>query len=175
MCSWLASTTVKLNKRERTVITCAGIIPDIDGFGLIVDFVAKNFGYTTHYWFQFHHQLHTLPFCLLISGISAYVAKTKKLMVAVMACFVFHLHLFCDLIGARGPDGYQWPMPYFSPFSDDIQLKWSNQWELNAWPNILIGIGLMVTVILVARKKQISPFEIVSPQMNNAFLKMVKN
>jgi len=28
------------------------------------------------------------------------------------------------MLGSRGPDGYQWPIPYLSPFSSAVQLSW---------------------------------------------------
>jgi hypothetical protein len=45
-----------------------------------------------------------------------------------------------DLVGSRGPAGYQWPIPYLLPFSNSWHWTWKGQWALNAWPNILITI-----------------------------------
>lgn len=46
----------------------------------------------------------------------------------MMAFGNFHVHLFEDVIGARGPEGYQWPIPYLSPFPHAADITWSHQW-----------------------------------------------
>ena len=56
-----------------------------------------------------------------------------------------HLHILCDVIGSKGPDGYHWPIFYFYPLDSEIALSWQYQWELNAWPNMLI---MLVAFIL---------------------------
>jgi inner membrane protein len=83
---------------------------------------------------------------------------------------VFHLHLHGDLVGSRGPDDYQWPIPYLYPFSDRWKLIWAGQWELNAWPNILITALLLAATIYIARKKGCSPIEMVSKRADAAFV-----
>ena len=57
---------------------------------------------------------------------------THPWLTALLVFISFHLHLLCDLIGARGPDGDQWPIPYLKPFSNSVQLAWHGQWALNA-------------------------------------------
>jgi hypothetical protein len=100
------------------------------------------------------------------------LAKVEKVKVAATMFAILHLHLVCDLIDSRGPDGYQWPIPYLLPFSNELELTWQHQWELNAWPNILIGIILVRSMIIIARVKGRSPFEIVSKKMDSVFIKM---
>ncbi len=87
------------------------------------------------WWSEYHHVLaHNLGFGLLVTIVSFLLAK-QKAKAATLAAISFHLHLLADLVGARGPDGYQWPLPYLLPFSDAWQWTWTGQWELNAWPN----------------------------------------
>lgn len=171
--SWLSSNLIKGNVRERTIITLSGIAPDIDGLGLIIDPVMKLLSHTTNYWGQFHHSLHTLVFALVVTAASFFIAKVNKFKVACLSLAVFHLHLLCDIIGSRGPDGYQWPIPYLAPFSDKINITWQYQWELNAWPNILIGIALLAVSALIAKVHGRSPFEIVSEKANDAFVQLM--
>ena len=87
-----------------------------------------------------------------------------------MAFISFHLHLLGDVIGARGPDGYQWPIPYWWPFSDRWQWSWDGQWALNAWQNFAITIPLLIFAIWLAWKAGRSPLEIVSERANAAFV-----
>ena len=156
------------------LIALSGIAPDLDGVGLLIDPVARQFGQFTNYWGLLHHQLHNIGFCVLLTIVGFVMAKVEKLKVAVFVFAIFHLYLLCDLIGSRGPDGYQWPIPYLLPFTNKVQLTWQHQWELNAWPNILIGVVLVGIMIVIARVKERSPFEMVSKKVDTTFINIVK-
>jgi hypothetical protein len=93
---------------------------------------------------------------------------------AILVFISFHLHLLCDLIGARGPDGDQWPIPYLKPFSNSIQLTWHGQWVLNAWQNFVITGVLLAATLWIARKYGSSPVELVSSTVNKAFVKALR-
>jgi hypothetical protein len=60
----------------------------------------------------------------------------------LLALLSFHIHLLEDVLGSRGPEGYQWPILYLAPFYSSLQLVWRGQRGLNAWPNILLAILL---------------------------------
>jgi hypothetical protein len=85
---------------------------------------------------------------------------------ALLVFISFHLHLLCDLIGARGPDGDQWPIPYLKPFSNSLQLAWHGQWALNAWQNFAVTGLLLVATFWIAVKYGSSPLELVSQRGN---------
>jgi hypothetical protein len=85
---------------------------------------------------------------------------------AFLVFISFHLHLLCDLIGARGPDGDQWPIPYLKPFSNAMQLTWHGQWALNAWQNFVITGVLLAATLWIARRDGSSPVELVSERGN---------
>ncbi len=84
---------------------------------------------------------------------------------ALLVFISFHLHLLCDLIGARGPDGDQWPIPYLKPFSNAIQLTWHGQWALNAWQNFVITGFLLLATFWIAWRYGSSPVELVSEEV----------
>ena len=86
----------------------------------------------------------------------------------------FHLHLMCDLIGARGPDGDQWPIPYLKPFSNAVQLAWHGQWALNAWQNFAITGVFLLATFWIAWKYGSSPVELVSERGNVRFARTVQ-
>ncbi len=155
-------------------MSVSGMSPDIDGLGLIIDFSGNITGITTDYWSQFHHELHTLPFALFIAVISAYCARGRKLLIGCSSFLMFHLHLLCDIVGSKGPDGYQWPIPYLSPLYTEINLSVPWQWELNAWQNIVIAIIFFVITYKLIKIKGESPLELVSKRMNRALVKIVK-
>ncbi len=150
------------SRRDRALVTLAGISPDADGFGFFVEALTKGTRYELLWFSDYHHVLgHNIGFCLLVTGV-AFAAAKRRVRTAALALAVFHLHLFCDIVGARGPDGHQWPIPYLSPFSDAWQLTWSRQWALDAWPNFLVtGLALLATFYL-AWRRGFSPLEIVS-------------
>ena len=89
---------------------------------------------------------------------------------AVLAFVVFHLHLLADFVGSKGPDGYEWPIPYFYPFSREIELTWSGQWALNAWPNIVFTIALLAVTIYLAWRRGFSVLEVASSRADVGFV-----
>jgi inner membrane protein len=93
---------------------------------------------------------------------------------ALLVFISFHLHLLCDLIGARGPDGDQWPIPYLKPFSNSVQLVWHGQWALNAWQNFLITGLFLVATFWIAWKYKSSPVELVSEKGNSKFVQAIQ-
>lgn len=89
---------------------------------------------------------------------------------ALLVFLSFHLHLLCDLVGARGPDGDQWPIPYLKPFSNSLELTWHGQWALNAWQNFVVTGLLLAATLWIARKYGSSPVELMSERGNRAFV-----
>jgi len=105
--SWSVANTSRLNKRERLLVTVAGISPDIDGLGIIPDILTRNTDHHLQWWGQYHHQLgHNLGMGLTVALITFCLA-TRRGATAALALAAFHLHLLCDLLGAKGPDGDQ--------------------------------------------------------------------
>jgi inner membrane protein len=103
--SWVVANTADLNRRERACVTLAGVIPDADGLGIIAEVATRNSDHPLTWWSDYHHVLcHNIGFCLLVTLACFTVAK-KRWLTAALAFISFHLHLLCDLIGARGPDG----------------------------------------------------------------------
>ena len=169
---WVTSNCGQSSIRERVAITLAGIAPDIDGLGVVVDFLAHDEKLTL--WSKYHHVLaHNLAFACLFAGVCFLLAK-QRLKTALLALLSFHLHLFCDLAGSRGPDGYQWPVPYFFPFSKTWEITWQGQWQLNAWPNFLITFSALALTFYLAWKRGFSPLEMVSARANEELIKNLR-
>ena len=174
---WSVANATTLTPRERAVVAVAGVVPDVDGFGMITDLVTRNTAHPTEWWGEFHHVLaHNLGFGLGV-GIAAFCLSSRggrRWVAAGLALVSFHLHLFGDLIGARGPDGDQWPIPYLSPFVRDYELSWSVQWALNAWPNFAITGVLLVATFYLAWRRGFSPLEMVSARADRAFVQALR-
>jgi hypothetical protein len=125
---WATANAANLNRRERAMVTIAGVIPDADGFGLVAEIATRDSAHPLMWWSEYHHVLgHNIGFCLLVTA-AGYALATRRTLTTSLVFLSFHLHLLGDLVGARGPDGEQWPIPYLSPFSAAWQWTWSGQW-----------------------------------------------
>ena len=169
--SWLSSVKILKNRRERTLVSVAGVAPDLDGLGLIVDKVTG----TTNYFFQYHHYLgHSIFSAIVISTIASLLATSQRLQVWSISFFVVHLHLLCDVIGSKGPEGHQWPIYYLYPLNTSYGITWKYQWELNAWQNILILGLLLVGTAYYAKTKKITFLEVFSGRLNEEAFKIYR-
>ena len=160
-------------RKERAIIALAGVAPDLDGIGIVPEVLTAHSQHPLMWFSEYHHVLgHNIGFALLCAVIVYLLCRSWK--VTALAFLSFHLHLFCDLIGARGPDGYQWPLPYLSPFSDKLQLVWHGQWALNAWPNFAITFALLIVTFYLAWRRGFSPVEIASSKWDAEFVRTLR-
>ena len=167
---WAVANATPLSRKERVLITLASVVPDLDALGMLVDFITRRAAHPTYWYDAYHHVLgHNLAFALVVTALTLLVAE-RRTVTATLSFLSFHLHLVGDLLGSRGPDGYQWPIPYLAPFSDTWQLTWQGQWALNAWPNFLLTGSLLVLTFYLAWQRGHSPLEIVSQQADAAFV-----
>ena len=172
---WVVANSAELNRRERAAVTLSGIIPDIDGFGIVAEKLTQGADHPLLWWSKYHHVFtHNLGFCLLVTVVAFFIAQ-KKWLTAGLALLSFHLHLLGDIVGARGPDGYQWPISYLFPFSDTWEIAWKGQWEINAWPNFAITVIAMMISFLLAWKRGYSPLEMASASADRAFVKTLRD
>ncbi len=168
--SWAVANTAAIARRDRILVTLSGIIPDIDGAGIVAELLTENTATPLIWYSKFHHVLgHNLGFALVLAA-AVFLLSTRRWMTTFLALLAFHLHLLGDLVGSRGPDGYQWPIPYFLPFSADGKLIWQGQWELNAWPNILITLLMLGVVLYLSWKRGHSPLEMISLRADTALV-----
>jgi len=171
---WATASSAKLNRRERAVVTIAGIIPDLDGFGLVAEVATRNSAHPLMWWSEYHHVLgHNIGFCLLVMA-TGYTLATRRWLTAALVFVSFHLHLLGDLVGARGPDGEQWPVPYLSPFSTASQWTWAGQWPLNGWPNLVLTAALLAVTLWLAWRRGYSPLEILSRRADAALVNALR-
>jgi inner membrane protein len=171
---WVVANTANLNRRERAAVTVAGVAPDLDGLGVIAEIFTGGSDHSLPWFSDYHHVLgHNLGFGLLVVGASALVA-TRRWKTAGLALLTFHLHLLGDVVGARGPDGYQWPIPYLLPLSSAWQWTWGGQWALNAWPNLLLTVAALATTFVLAWRRGYSPLEMVSLSLDGVFIETLR-
>ncbi|KZN63480.1 hypothetical protein N473_16795 [Pseudoalteromonas luteoviolacea CPMOR-1] len=161
--SWTVSVAAFKSRRNRMLVSLSGIAPDLDGLGIVVDAITGK----TAWYSQYHHVLgHNLLAAFTISLLCAWIAKTNKACVWFASFFCFHLHIFCDVLGSKGPDGFQWPIQYAYPMMTDYNLVWSGQWALNAWQNQILTALLIVLSCYIGITKRICCLEVFSTRMN---------
>jgi len=171
---WTLANTLELSKRDRMLVTLAGVIPDLDGLGVLVDLATEGTAHATDLYGTYHHVLaHNLGFGLFLTLVTAFMAR-RRLTTTLLVAVSFHLHLLGDLVGSRGPDGYQWPIPYLRPFSDAWEWSWRHQWGLKAWPNVTITLLLLGLTLYWAWKRQRSPLELVSAKADAALARTLR-
>jgi len=172
---WAVANAAELDKRERAMVAVAGIAPDVDGLGIVAELLTKDSETPLLWWSEYHHVLgHNLGMCLLCAALAAGFAR-QRWKTALLVALSFHLHLLGDVIGARGPDGDQWPIPYLLPFSDAWNLAWEHQWALNAWPNLLITAVMIGLALYWSWKRGVSPLELISERANKAVVEAIRN
>jgi len=113
--SWLVSQPLA-SKRDRGLVTLAGLVPDIDGLSLLGGVDA----YATY-----HHLLTHGLVAAAVTALGCAALARDKLRTAGLALVSFHLHVVCDLAGS-GPG---WPVLYFWPMSRH-EWMWAWQWDL---------------------------------------------
>lgn len=170
---WVLACVTLNNRKDRTIVTLAAVAPDLDGLGAIPDLLTRHSAHPTDLFGQYHHSLHNLGFVLLVAAF-AWGLSQQRWRTAALALIALHLHLLEDLVGSRGPDAYQWPIPYLAPFSRALQLSWEGQWALNGWQNILITTALLMITLYVAWDCGYSPVEVFSARSDAKFIETVQ-
>jgi len=176
--SWLVASVVTDNPRDRKLVTLAGVLPDADGLGLLVDVVrgfVSGAEPTFHYYHKFHHLLlHGWPGGIAIILLLACFGR-NHLRVALYCLIMFHLHLLCDLVGSRGPSlADLWPINYGEPLFRHPIWIWKRQWKLDGWQNqaifiVVLGVSLWLTV-----KRGYSVVELVGRKTDAAFVAVLR-
>jgi inner membrane protein len=166
---WVLANSVSLSRRDRALVTLSAVVPDVDGLGIVVEALTRNSSHPLPWFSLYHHSLHNLAFAVVIALLACALAE-EKWKTALLSFAGFHLHLLEDLLGSRGPDGDQWPIPYLAPFSSALSLSWRGQWYLNAWPNFLITLALLAVTLYLAWARGYSPVEMVSERADREFV-----
>ena len=174
--SWVIAAKTTDNPRDCRLVTLAGILPDLDGLGLGVDWATQWFGLRpTHYYIRYHHYLlHGAFGAVVISLLMAALAR-HRWRVALLSLVVFHLHLLCDFVGSRGPSPEDlWPIFYFGPFDKDPMWIWKNQWPLEAWRNRLLTLVCFLYALWLAVPLGHSVLGVFNRRMDAIFVEVIR-
>src|SRR5436190_3581877 len=165
LASWALAERLVTDRRSRLYVTIAGVIPDLDGLGVVVDSVNRVIGRPESDWFSalHHFLLHGLFGALIAMGVFVMLG-VRRWQVLWLICLSYHLQLLCDLVGSRGPSRAEiWPIHYFAPFTRAGTIVWTGQWALNAWPNIVLTAALILWALRRAVVAGASPLSLLSP------------
>jgi inner membrane protein len=145
--SWLLSLRLT-SRRDRVLVTCAGLAPDVDGLTLLAG---------ADLYAEYHHVLTHGVVAATVVALACLAVANAKLTTAALGLAAFHLHLVCDLAGS-GPG---WPIHYFWPISMR-EWFWDGQWDLASWQNSLIGLTVTLTGLAMALVVRRTPVELLS-------------
>jgi ABC-type cobalamin transport system permease subunit len=157
--SWLTGARLP-DRRDRLLVTLAGLVPDVDGLSLL--FGLEAYG-------KWHHVLtHGLVAAAVVTAVFAALAR-RRAAVAGLSFVAVHLHLLCDLAGS-GPG---WPITYLYPF-DVRDLYWDGQWNLASWQNSVIGLAATLLVLWCAVPLGRTLLELVSVRWDERVVRTVR-
>ena len=101
LASWVIGAKTTDNARDCRLIALAGILPDVDGLGLIADMATQALGMKkTLFYEHYHHYLLHGAFGAFCHSAHVF-CLTDKWRVALLALIVVHRHLLCDFVGSR--------------------------------------------------------------------------
>ena len=174
--SWVVAAKTTDNPRDGRLVTLAGILPDVDGLGLIVDVASKMLGYRgTLYYEHYHHfLLHGIYGGVAIAMLLTCFAR-HRWRVLLLALLVFHLHLLCDFVGSRGPDPDDlWPIFYDGPFNKNWMWLWKGQWQVDAWRNRILSAVLFVWSLRIAVQRGYSFVGVFNRRLDEKFVGVLR-
>ena len=169
---WTALEKYQTSRRDKALVVLAGLAPDLDGLGIVVDFATRAFGLPeTDYYQSFHRMYgHGVAAAIVIAAIAG-AFGTRRLLVGLCAFLSVHLHFLCDLLGSRGstPEDI-WGIYYFAPFTTAYEVSWAGQWPLVGWQNMAISAALLAIVMVRASAVGYSPLGLLSERADAAFV-----
>src|SRR5260370_39070768 len=92
--SWIVANSARLERKERALVTLAGVAPDLDGLGIVPEWLTRNSAHPLQWFSEYHHTLgHNLVFALLLTAAGYLMASQGvKLDSSLLAFLSFHLH-----------------------------------------------------------------------------------
>lgn len=138
--SWIVANLARLSARDRWIVVLAGILPDLDGAGLV---------WSEQAYVAAHRAVgHGLLFVAIVVVVAILRADAPWI-TAALAAVSFHVHLLLDMVGTGGL-----PIRYFWPLTDH-EWSYDGHWVLASWPNVAVmtATGLAVLVIAWRRRR----------------------
>jgi len=176
LADWAIAAPTQASRRDRALVAWAGVLPDLDGAGIAVDFVTRLLGLAETNLYQEYHRVygHGLPAALAIALLAAACAH-RRVRVFAYSLAAVHLHFVMDIAGSRGTDPEDiWPIRYLMPISDAWTIAWSGQWPLVSWQNTSITALLVALAIALAVRFRFSPCELFSAKADRKVVEALR-
>lgn len=160
---WNTGAAAGESGRDLALVSWAGVLPDLDGLGLLVDVATRKLGMAETDFYAWHHVYgHGLPATLVIAAACGLAAR-RKWRTAALALLTAHLHLLGDVFGSRGsrPEDI-WEISYLAPISNAWQVAWAGQWHVMGWQNTVITAALLGLALAMAVWRGVSPVGLLS-------------
>src|SRR5689334_21409036 len=95
MASWIIAAKTTDNLRDRRLVALSGVLPDLDGAGILIDFGRQLFRGEEDFIFyaRYHHLLLHGLFAALLVSLTLTCFAQRRGRVALLTFLVFHLHL----------------------------------------------------------------------------------
>lgn len=173
---WVGLEKLQSSRRDKALVVLAGVAPDLDGLGIIVDFATRTLGLPETDYYQTFHRMygHGLPASIVLAAIAGFLGR-RHYWVAAWAFVSVHLHFLCDLLGSRGTTAADiWGIYYFAPFTTAHEISWSGQWPLVGWQNMLISAVLLGITMARAAKRGHSPVGLLSEKGDAHFVQTLR-
>lgn len=75
---WTVASIARLTHRERAAVTLAGVVPDLDGLGILAEVLTRSWDRPLLWWSDYHHVLaHNLCGGLLVAALSGILANSR--------------------------------------------------------------------------------------------------
>jgi hypothetical protein len=135
---WTLAQAIPLTRRDRALVTLAGVVPDIDGLGVVAEILTRDRAQPLLWWSEYHHVLPQSGRCACghhrrdLSGAPALGRRGAG---------VYQL----SSASTRRPRGRAGPMAinglsFTWPLSPRHGISPGQASGLNAWPNILLTV-----------------------------------
>ena len=176
LAGWVGFESCLRSQRDRAIVCLAGLAPDLDGAGIVIDLFNKLAGLPESNFYQDWHRLygHGITAAIALTLLAAAIGH-DRLRVAIAAFFCVHLHFLCDLLGSRGstPDDL-WGLYYLGPWNVTQEMVWRGQWQLVSWQNLLITATLLLILLERASRKAYSPVGCISQRADTVFIAILQ-
>lgn len=164
----LANLIPRLSARERLFCMIAAAAPDLDGIGIIGDFLLRH-DEPIWYW-ALHHKLgHGIVACVIMTAVLSAFSRKPRWIAGFAYISAFHLHLVMDYYGS-GPN---WDIYYLWPVSDYGWVS-SHAWPLFSWQNIFAAGILLTWTLWIVRMHKRTPLEALVSSLDHRWVRAIQ-
>lgn len=169
--SYLMPGQGRFERRDRILVTLAGIAPDVDA-PILLAFGKDAF-------IQYHHDFTHHLLGAALAAAAAWFLGRKRAAVAALAAAAWCGHLLLDMIGAgerelEAPFAYAYPLPLLWPFSDRPFDPFSFSWTLASWQNAVVMAAAILLMARLAVVEGRTVLEVFSLRLDAAVVKTLR-